>query len=51
VIILAVNAGSSSVKLQVIDTTTDRLIGKVVGDCAAVDVGDAVAEFEILEVC
>lgn len=27
------------------------LIGKVVGDCAAVDVGDAVAEFEILEVC
>lgn len=27
------------------------LIGKVVGDCAAVDVGDAAAEFEILEVC
>lgn len=27
------------------------LIGKVVGDCAAVDVGDTVAEFEILEVC
>lgn len=27
------------------------LIGKVVGDCAAVGVGDSVTEFEIVEVC
>ncbi len=42
-IILAVNAGSSSVKLQVIDTTADRLIGKVAVECIGITHDDAIA--------
>ncbi len=42
-IILAVNAGSSSVKLQVIDTDGDKLIGKVVVECKGITHDEAIA--------
>ena len=42
-IILAVNAGSSSVKLQVIDTGADRLIGKVLVECKGITHDEAIA--------
>lgn len=42
-IILAVNAGSSSVKLQVIDTATDRLINKVLVECKGITHDEAIA--------
>lgn len=42
-IILAVNAGSSSVKLQVIDTATDRLIGKTLVECKGITHDEAIA--------
>lgn len=42
-IVLAVNAGSSSVKLQVIDTAADRLIGKVMVECSGITHDEAIA--------
>lgn len=42
-IVLAVNAGSSSVKLQVIDTAEDRLIGKVMVECKGITHDEAIA--------
>jgi len=43
VIILAVNAGSSSVKLQLIDTAGERLIGKTLVECRAITHDEAIA--------
>lgn len=42
-IILAVNAGSSSVKLQLIDTAEERLIGKTLVECRGITHDDAIA--------
>jgi len=43
VIILAVNAGSSTVKLQVIDTAQDRLLGKTLVECKGITHDEAIA--------